>query len=200
MPVFEYEVADARGVLTRGRAEAESQGALIVRFRDQGRLVVGLRPVGKSALADNRLAPLAASIPRALRSLGGGVSLATLIMFTGQLGAMLAGGLHLARILTSLAAETGNRYFNRVLEDVRQALTAGASFAEALARHPGVFDQLYVAVVRAGELSGSLPAVLDSLTTYLEKTAQLRRKVVGAIAYPAVILVVAVMIVFIMVV
>jgi type IV pilus assembly protein PilC len=200
MPVFEYEVADARGGLSRGRAEAESQGALIVRFREQGRLVVGLRPVGKSALGDGRLAPLAAGLERALRDVGRGVSLATLVLFTGQLAAMLAGGLHLARILTSLAAETGNRYFRRVLEDVREAITAGASFADALAHHPGVFDRLYVAVVRAGELSGSLPAVLDALTTYLEKTAQLRRKVLGAITYPAVILVVAVLIVLVMIV
>jgi type IV pilus assembly protein PilC len=200
MPVFEYEVADARGALYRGRAEAESQGALIVRFREQGRLVVGLRPVGRSALAEGRLAPLGARLERAVRDVGRGVSLAMLVMFTGQLGAMLAGGLHLARILTSLAAETGNRSFTRVLEDVRDAITAGASFADALGRHPRVFDRLYVAVVRAGELSGSLPAVLDALTIYLEKTAQLRRKVLGAITYPAVILVVALLIVFIMIV
>jgi len=63
-----------------------------------------------------------------------------------------------------------------------------------------MFDRLYVAVVRAGEISGSLPLVLDTLTVYLEKTAQLRRKVVGAITYPAVILTVAICIVFVMIV
>src|SRR5262249_57356922 len=83
--------------------------------------------------------------------------------------------------------------------DVREAITAGSSFADALAQHPHVFDRLYVAVVRAGEISGSLPVVLDTLTVYLEKTAQLRRKVIGAITYPAVILVVAIAIVFIMI-
>jgi type IV pilus assembly protein PilC len=132
--------------------------------------------------------------------MGSGVNLTTLLLFTGQLSAMLAGGLHLARILTSLAAETANKNFRKVLSDVRDAITAGSSFADALGQHPHIFDRLYVAVVRAGELSGSLPVVLDTLTVYLEKTTQLRRKVVGAITYPAVILTVAIFIVFIMIV
>src|SRR5439155_6566118 len=85
------------------------------------------------------------------------------------------------------------------LTQVREAITAGASFADALGQHPHMFDRLYVAVVRAGEISGSLPVVLDTLTVYLEKTAQLRRKVIGAVTYPAVILTVAITIVFIMV-
>src|SRR5262245_34669188 len=120
MPLFEYEVADARGTLSRGREEAESPGALIVRLREQGRLVVGLRPVTKSALGDGLArTPLAEGLQRALRDVGHGVGLGTLVMFTGQLGAMLVGGLHLARILASLAAETPNRYFRTVLEDVQ---------------------------------------------------------------------------------
>ena len=64
-----------------------------------------------------------------------------------------------------------------MLDDVRETITAGSGFADALGRHPHIFDRLYVAVVRAGELSGSLPIVLDTLTIYLEKAAQLRRKV-----------------------
>jgi type IV pilus assembly protein PilC len=128
------------------------------------------------------------------------VGLSVLVLLTGQLAAMLGGGLHLVRILTSLAAETANKNFRKVLESVRDSITAGASFADSLGQHPHIFDRLYVAVVRAGELSGSLPIVLDTLTTYLEKTANLRRKVKGAIAYPSVILTVSLLIVFIMVV
>ena len=199
MPVFEYEVADPRGALSRGRAEAESQGALILRFREQGRLVVGLRPVGRAGLG-NRLAPIAEAMVIALRQVSRRVSLSTLLVFTGQLTAMLAGGLHLARILTALSAEATSAHFRRVLDDVRAAISAGASFADALGLHPHVFDRLYVAVVRAGEVSGSLPTVLEALTAYLEKTAQLRRKVIGAVTYPIVILVVATAMVFAMIV
>jgi type IV pilus assembly protein PilC len=200
MPVFEYEVADPRGVLSRGRAEAESQGALILRFREQGRLVVGLRTVVERAGRGEGLAARAQGLRTSLPQVARGVSLETLLLFTGQLAAMLAGGLHLARILSALASETTNKRFRRVLDDVRETITAGSSFADALGLHPHIFDRLYVAVVRAGELSGSLPVVLDALTIYLEKSAQLRRKVVGAVTYPAVILAVAAGMVFTMIV
>jgi len=199
MPVFEYEIADPRGVLSRGRAEAESQGALILRFREQGRFVVGVRTVERAGPGEG-LAALAQGLQTSLRQVARGVGLETLLLFTGQLAAMLAGGLHLARILSALASETTNKRFRRVLDDVRDTITAGSSFADALGLHPHIFDRLYVAVVRAGELSGSLPVVLDALTTYLEKSAQLRRKVVGAVTYPAVILAVAAGMVFTMIV
>ena len=201
MPVFEYEAADRSGAMSRGRAEAEDQGALIVRLREQGRLVLSVRPAGKSLLTEGAgVRAIGEGLQRALRRLTQGVSLTLLLLFTGQLSAMLAGGLHLARILSSLAAETANKNFQKVLIHVRDAITAGSSFAEALAQHPHIFNRLYVAVVRAGEISGSLPVVLDTLTVYLEKTANLRRKVVGAVTYPAVILAVAIIIVFVMIV
>jgi type IV pilus assembly protein PilC len=200
VPVYDYEVADARGALFRGRAEADTSGALVTRLREQGRLVLAIRPAGRGVRLDGRLPGVLQGARQGLSRFARGVGLSTLVLFTGQLAAMLAGGLHLARILTSLAAETGSGRFKQVLTDVREALGGGMSFADALGRHPHVFDRLYVSVVRAGELSGSLPVVLASLTTYLEKAAQLRRKVVGAVTYPVVILTVAVVVVFVMIV
>jgi type IV pilus assembly protein PilC len=201
VPVFEYEVADRAGALSRGRTQAENAADLILRFREQGRLVLAIRPAaGEGALARAATLALGDSARSTLRRLTSGVGLAALVLFTGQLAAMLGGGLHLVRILTSLAAETTNQKFRKVLTSVRDAITAGSSFADALGQFPHVFDRLYVSVVRAGELSGSLPGVLDTLTVYLEKTANLRRKVRGAIAYPTVILTVALGVVFIMVV
>jgi type IV pilus assembly protein PilC len=200
MPVFEYEVADPSGAMARGRAEADSPGALVLRFREQGRLVLSVRPAANAAVMDSAgIRAILGGIERAVRRVSSGVKLTTLLLFTGQLSAMLAGGLHLARILTSLGAEAANKRFQKVLNEVRDAISGGSSFADALGQHPHVFDRLYVAAVRAGELSGSLPVVLDTLTTYLEKTAELRRKVIGAITYPAVILTVAIIIVFVMI-
>ena len=174
---------------------------LIGRLRGQGQMVLSLRPVGKGLFAEGAgIESIAEGVRRAVMRLFRGVSLSTLLLFTGQLAAMLAGGLHLARILSSLAAETTNQPFKKTVFQIRDAITAGSSFADALGQHPHIFDRLYVAVVRAGEISGSLPVVLDTLTVYLEKTAQLRRKVVGAITYPAVILTVAIVIVFVMIV
>ncbi|OGK82481.1 MAG: hypothetical protein A2X52_05125 [Candidatus Rokubacteria bacterium GWC2_70_16] len=210
MALFEYEIADRRGAVKRGRAEADSQGDLVARFREQGQLVLAVRPStrgqGGGGLsleglsAGVALEPFVEAAREVLRRWASGVNLATMVLFTGQLAAMLSGGLHLVRVLTALAAETPNKSFRKVLEHVRDAITGGTSFADALREHPHVFDRLYVAVIRAGELSGSLPVVLDTLTVYLEKTANLRRKVKGAIAYPAVILTVALLVVFVMVV
>jgi type IV pilus assembly protein PilC len=201
MPVFEYEVADRRGVLSRGRAEAANQGDLIVRFRERGQLVVALRQAAPGQLAGALdVGPLTEAFKQSYRRLSSGVNINTLVLFTGQLSAMLAGGLHLVRVLTALAADAANKHFKAALEHVRDAITAGSSFADALGQHPHIWSPLYQAIVRAGELSGSLPQVLDTLTLYLEKVATLRRKVRGAIAYPAVILSVALLIVFIMIV
>jgi len=201
MPVFEYEVADRAGALSRGRAQAENAGDLIVRFREQGRLVVAIRPAAADgALGAASSLALGESLRQTVLRLSSGVGLGTLVLFTGQLAAMLGGGLHLVRILTSLAGETANQKFRKILMSVRDAVTGGTSFADALGQFPFVFDKLYVSVVRAGELSGSLPGVLDTLTVYLEKTANLRRKVRGAIAYPSVILAVSLSVVFIMIV
>jgi type IV pilus assembly protein PilC len=201
MPVFEYEVSDRAGALSRGRAQAENAGDLILRFREQGRLVLAIRPAsGDGALGRATSLALGESVRQSLLRLSSGVGLGALVLFTGQLAAMLGGGLHLVRILTSLAGETTNQKFRKILVSVRDAVTGGTSFADALGQFPFVFDKLYVSVVRAGELSGSLPGVLDTLTVYLEKTANLRRKVRGAIAYPCVILAVSLSVVFIMVV
>ncbi|TMG04249.1 MAG: hypothetical protein E6I09_06540 [Chloroflexi bacterium] len=195
MPTFEYEVVDRAGAIGRGRLQADDHNEAVQRFRKQGQLVVSLRATTDQASGSVADA-LRGSIAIATRR---GVRLGTLVLFTGQLAAMLDAGIHLVRILTALGRELTDRRFARVIDDVQKSLTEGASFADALARYPRIFNTLYVAVVRAGEVSGTLPIVLDTLTVYLEKTAHLRRRVRGAIAYPAVILVTAVLIVVVMI-
>jgi type IV pilus assembly protein PilC len=200
MPVFQYEVADRRGSVSRGTAEAAEQAELITRFRERGQVVLSLRLAGGGGTARSvDLGPVMAAFRHSYKRISSGVNLATILLFTGQLAAMLGGGLHLVRILTALAAESTHKVFTKVLEKVRDDITAGATFADSLGQHPHVFNQLYVSIVRAGEVSGSLPLVLDTLTTYLEKTEGIRRKVKGAIAYPAVILTVAILIVMFMI-
>jgi type IV pilus assembly protein PilC len=204
MPVFQYEVADRKGSVSRGTVEATEQAELITRFRERGQIVLSLRPARPGAAVGGALggfnaAALAGNMRQSFRRMATGVNLGTILLFTGQLAAMLGGGLHLVRILTALAAESTHKVFTKVLVSVRDDITAGGTFADALSHHPHVFNTLYVSVVRAGELSGSLPVVLDTLTTYLEKTDAIRRKVKGAIAYPAVILAVAILIVIFMI-
>jgi type IV pilus assembly protein PilC len=195
MPVFEYEVVDRAGAVGRGRQQAETQEDLIQQLRDRGQLVVALRPSDgppRSSVGD--------IVTRRIRNLRGRVRLSTLVLFTGQLAAMLEAGIHLVRILSSLARESDNKRFAVVVDDVRDSISGGMAFADALARYPAIFSGLYVAVVRAGEISGALHVVLGSLTVHLEKAEKLRRKVKGAFAYPVGILTVALLIVFSMIV
>jgi type IV pilus assembly protein PilC len=202
MPVFEYEVVDLKGGMKRGRDEAEEPGELVAKFRERGQLVISIRPTTGGAGVGTPLAltALGDAMKQSFRRISSGVSLSTLVLFTGQLAAMLEAGIHLVRILAAVAKESTNKKFQVILDDVRESVTAGSTFADALNQHPNVFNRLYVAVVRAGEQSGSLPIVLNTLTTYLEKADQLRRKVKGAIAYPACILAATVVIVFVMIV
>jgi type IV pilus assembly protein PilC len=196
MPVFEYEVVDRSGAVARGRQQAEDQTQLMQRLRERGQLVVSLRATTDTP----RAAPLRLVLQRSLQRFSGRVKLNTLVLFTGQLAAMLEAGLHLVRILTAIAKEASDKRFAKIIEDVRDSLSAGASFAESLRLYPTVFSRLYVSAVRAGEASGALVVVLNSLTVHLEKTEHLRRKVKGALAYPITVLVVAGIIVIAMIV
>ena len=196
MPVFEYEAVDRSGAVARGRQHAEDQTQLLQGLRDRGQLVVSVRTTSEAP----RTTPLRLALQRSLQRFRGRVKLNTLVLFTGQLAAMLEAGLHLVRILTAIARESGDKRFAKIIEDVRDSLSAGASFAESLRLYPTVFSRLYVSAVHAGEASGALVVVLNSLTVHLEKAEHLRRKVKGALAYPITVLVVAGVIVVAMIV
>jgi len=133
MPMFEYEVANRRGAVMRGRAEAQEQADLILRFREQGQTVLALRPVAGAALGGGMsLGPVIEGFQQALKRFSKGVKIGTLVLFTGQMAAMLGGGLHLVRILTALAAEAANKHFKKALEEIRDGITSGSTFADSL--------------------------------------------------------------------
>src|SRR5437016_3192442 len=129
MPVFEYEVVDRSGAIGRGRQQAEDQAELMQRLRDRGQLVVSLR-----AADAPRAAPLRQALQHSFRRVTGRVRLATLVLFTGQLAAMLEAGLHLVRILTALARESSDRRFAKIVEDIRDSLSAATSQLPAATR------------------------------------------------------------------
>jgi type IV pilus assembly protein PilC len=122
-----------------------------------------------------------------------------LVLFSGQLAAMIEAGLHLVRSLRALAGETLNKRLRIAIDQVASDVEAGSSLAGALERHPWAFDKVFVSLTRVGEAASQLPAVLNQLNVYLEKSANLRRKIIGALAYPLVILSITVVIFFIVV-
>jgi general secretion pathway protein F len=109
-----------------------------------------------------------------------------LATFTRQFSTLLKSGIQLADALKALVEQCGDRSMEKVLRNVKEEITTGNNLAEALAKHPRYFSDLYVNMVRAGEASGNLDVVLTRIADYLQKQARLKSKVVSALTYPAI--------------
>jgi type IV pilus assembly protein PilC len=122
-----------------------------------------------------------------LRLRSGKVKLKDLVVFTRQLSTMISAGVPLNRSLATLQNQTTNKYFNGIIGSVSKDIEGGMQFADALARHPESFNEIYVNMVRAGEAGGILEDILKRLAYQLEKDASMRKKIKSAMAYPTVI-------------
>lgn len=173
-----YRAIDGQGRVSSGEREAPDRFALAAELRRDGLSVISVEEgKGKSFLAK-----LAASF--------GGVSTHERIIFGRSLSAMLQAGLPLSRALAVLERQSRNPGMKRVLAALGESVRQGASFSAALAAHPKVFPKLFVAMAAAGEESGKLRDALDVVSGQLEKSYLLTKKVRGAMVYPAVIILV----------
>ena len=118
--------------------------------------------------------------------------------YTRQLATLLKAGIPLAQALSALIEQCQTADLEACFRDIRERITQGLSFAEALAYHPAYFDDLFVNMVKAGEAAGNLDGVLDRLAEYLQRQAQIRNKVAAALTYPMVMMVIGVVIVIIL--
>jgi type IV pilus assembly protein PilC len=117
------------------------------------------------------------------------------VIFTRQFATMIDAGLPLVQCLEILASQQENKTFKKVLTSVKTSVEGGSTFAEGLKAHPKVFDELFVNLVHAGETGGILDTILRRLAVFLEKSEALKRKVKGAMIYPAVVITIAVSVV-----
>ena len=122
----------------------------------------------------------------------GGVTTKDILIFTRQFSVMIDAGLPLVQALDIIGTQADNAAFKKVLLAVKAKVESGSTFADALADHPKVFDSLFVELVRAGEIGGILDTILNRLGAYIEKNEKLKRRVKGAMVYPAIVLVVAI--------
>ena len=181
MPVFVWE-GRVRGSLQKGEMEAPSKSAVLARLRQ-----MHIQPLPNKIKEKGRL--LSMSI-----NLGGGISTRDLVVFTRQLSTMIDAGLPLVRGLDILAAQNPNKKFRDIIIKVKEDVEAGSAFAEALGKHPKVFSNLYVQLIRAAETGGVLDVVLQRLSSYLEKMDSIKRQIKGAMVYPSIVIGVAVMV------
>jgi type IV pilus assembly protein PilC len=112
----------------------------------------------------------------------------SLQIFARQLATMIEAGVSVVAALVTLEEQTDDKYLREVIADVRSDVESGVIFSKALARHPKVFNRLFVSMVQAGESSGTLDIVLDRVAVQIEKETQIKRRVKGAMVYPAVVI------------
>jgi type IV pilus assembly protein PilC len=128
----------------------------------------------------------------ALPAFGSPVKARDVVVFTRQLATMIDAGLPIVQCLHILATQSDNKVFRKHLVQVKEDVESGSTFAEALAKHPRVFDDLYTNMVAAGEVGGILDGILTRLSVYMEKAVKLKSKIKGALIYPTVIVLVAI--------
>ena len=134
------------------------------------------------------MAPFMERFNVSLEKIKNRIPLTSLVFFTRQLSTMFNAGLTLEKAISFLSKEEKHRTFKKVLIDIESSVKKGLLLSDALGRHPGVFNNLYISLVKAGEVSGKLSVTLEELAAYLETIEDTQRKVKSAMYYPAFIL------------
>ena len=198
MPVFEYTGLTEAGKNVRGIRDAESSKALRQVLRKDGVYLTDAHAAEAGAVVGEQKTGLSreVDIPAMLGFTG--VSAQDLAIATRQLATLISAGIPLVDALTALVDQIEQPRLKRIMGVVKQKVNEGASLADALREHPKVFSELYVNMIRAGESSGALDVVLVRLADFTESQAQLRNKIIGAMLYPAIMVVVGIAIVSIL--
>lgn len=191
MPMFDYEVRDPNGKLVQGSLSAPTRERVARLLMESDYTVVSVR---EQRPAWNFVADLR----RGLQRWGyQRVSLRDLAQFTRQLAMLLAAGVPIARALESLGQQKyTSPYFNLVISDVLDSALNGNPLSRSFGRHPQVFSETYVNLVRAGEASGGLVEILHRLSTYLERNYKVTSKLKSALTYPAFVFTITLVLVF----
>ena len=194
MPAFSFEALDAQGQTRKGLMEADTAKAARSLLRAQALVPLAVEPVQTGQSLDGNSASLGQRL--FTRPVFGASALA---IWTRQIAGLVSSGLPLERALTALAEEADDERQRHLVAALRAEVNAGATFARALAQHPREFSDIYCAVIGAGEHSGNLGLVLERLADDLEERQALKAKLVGAALYPAIVTVVAIVIVIFLV-
>ncbi|MGY0560253.1 MULTISPECIES: type II secretion system protein XpsF [unclassified Luteimonas] len=179
MAQYRYKALNARGETLDGVMEAASEAEVVQRLQEQGHMPVEARPASEGGGRTNWRALLRPKPFAGQR----------LVQFTQQLATLLAAGQPLDRALTILLDLPEDAAAKRTISDIRDAVRGGSPLSQALERQHGAFSRLYVNMVRAGEAGGTLHETLQRLADYLERSSELRGRVINALIYPAILVV-----------
>jgi type IV pilus assembly protein PilC len=176
MPAYKFKGKTRSGATTSGERVADSKDAVIAMLRREQILVTSVKEKGKEI---------------ALPKFGGGIKSKDIAIFTRQFSVMIDAGLPLVQCLEILGSQQDNPNFQKVLLQVRQDVEGGASLADAMKKHPKVFDDLFTNMIAAGEAGGILDTILKRLATYIEKNVKLKSQVKSALVYPTAVISIA---------
>lgn len=182
MTAFIYSAAQKTGAIVKGEKDAENEQALATLLKQEGLFL--LHAEERAQKKGIRLNMNVGESLARIRPIG----IVDKMMFARNLSVMVNAGLSLTRALEVLMEETANPKFRKVIEDIRATITSGKSFGESLRTHISVFGVLFASMVDVGEATGKLSLVLKLIANQMQKDNTLRKRVKGALMYPAVIL------------
>jgi len=180
MPRFQYEAMNAQGQAVRDQVDAQSTEDAIAKIRAKG-----LFPTDVREMKQKKRQVSVKKKGKGKTLAFGGVRSKHLTQFTRQLSTLQDAGLPIVKSVRILEGQLKPGVLKNVLMGVAEDIESGANFSEALAKHPRAFDKLYVNMVKAGEAGGVLDAILERLADFREKSAKLKRQIIGAMVYPA---------------
>lgn len=176
MPIFSYQATNANAKTVSGTLNATDKSAAMTLLRGEG-----LRPLSLEISSDVKKGGKSFLKPK--------VKVTDLVLFTRQLSTMVSAGVPLLRALTTMRDQVENPTLREVLTDMIKDIQGGISLADAMAKHPDVFSDIFVNMIRAGEAAGIVDDILKRLATQVEKNASMRKKIKSASTYPMVLLV-----------
>jgi len=182
MPHFKWVAESRKGKILKGELEADNEKIALLRLRRRNLRVKKIKPKSKD-LFEN----ISFLQPRVTKK--------DLVIFTRQFSTMLDAGLPLVQGLTILAEQTDNKTFQNILKQIVNDVEGGSVLAEALGKHPKIFDDLFVNLVAAGEAGGILDSIFQRLATYIEKAEKLKSQIKGAMVYPLVVVSIAILVI-----
>ena len=185
MPTYVFEAMNNQGQAIKSEVDAASTEDAIAKIRAQGYFPTNVREKGgrKKAKAGGKRKGATFTI--------GGVSAKNLTTFTRQLSTLQDAGLPIVRSLKILDSQLKPGVLKNCVGAVAEDVEGGSTLSEAMAKHPKAFDNLYVNMVKAGEAGGVLDTILERLATFREKAQRLKRKIMGAMIYPAAVITIA---------